>query len=128
MPSRLQDKTSTFKGPMDVLKQVIRKHGLLGLYAGMESTFWRYVDPNYQLDNFISCRFRHVYWNGGYFGCIHEVKTLLPKPDVRAVLFFRTRSKFYHFCIEPTSATHEQLRVWCYRWFCRYRVEYTVSH
>jgi len=61
---KLQDKTSTFKGPMDVLKQIIRKHGLLGLYAGMESTFWR-----------------HVYWNGGYFGCIHQVKTLLPKPD-----------------------------------------------
>jgi len=61
---KLQDKTSTFKGPMDVLKQIIRKHGLLGLYAGMESTFWR-----------------HVYWNGGYFGCIHQVKTLLRKPD-----------------------------------------------
>jgi len=61
---KLQDKTSTFKGPMDVLKQIIRKHGLFGLYAGMESTFWR-----------------HVYWNGGYFGCIHQVKTLLPKPD-----------------------------------------------
>jgi len=61
---KLQDKTSTFKGPMDVLKQVIRKDGLLGLYAGMESTFWR-----------------QVYWNGGYFGCIHQVKTLLPKPD-----------------------------------------------
>ena len=41
--SRLQDKTSTFKGPMDVLKQVIRKEGPLGLYAGMESTFWRYI-------------------------------------------------------------------------------------
>jgi len=61
---KLQDKTSTFKGPMDVLKQIVRKEGLLGLYAGMESTFWR-----------------HVYWNGGYFGCIHQVKVLLPKPD-----------------------------------------------
>jgi len=61
---KLQDKTSTFKGPMDVVKQVIRKDGLLGLYAGMESTFWR-----------------HVYWNGGYFGCIYQVKALLPKPD-----------------------------------------------
>ncbi|KAJ3512703.1 hypothetical protein NLJ89_g3372 [Agrocybe chaxingu] len=61
---KLQDKTSTYKGPMDVVKQVIRKDGLLGLYAGMESTFWR-----------------HVYWNGGYFGCIHQVKALLPKPE-----------------------------------------------
>ena len=45
MLSRLQDKTSTFKGPMDVLKHVIRKEGPLGLYAGMESTFWRYIIP-----------------------------------------------------------------------------------
>jgi hypothetical protein len=41
--SRLQDKTSTFKGPMDVLKQIVRKEGLLGLYSGMEATFWRYL-------------------------------------------------------------------------------------
>jgi len=40
---RLQDKHSTYKGPMDVVKQVIAKEGLLGLYAGMESTFWRCV-------------------------------------------------------------------------------------
>ncbi|KAF6756260.1 mitochondrial carrier domain-containing protein [Ephemerocybe angulata] len=59
---RLQDKNSTFKGPMDVVKTVIAKEGLLGLYAGMESTFWR-----------------HVYWNGGYFGTIYQVKGLLPK-------------------------------------------------
>lgn len=39
--SRLQDKTSTFAGPMDVVKQVIKKEGVLGLYAGMEATFWR---------------------------------------------------------------------------------------
>ena len=40
---RLQDKTSTFKGPLDVVKHIVRKDGLLGLYAGMESTFWRCV-------------------------------------------------------------------------------------
>lgn len=28
---------------MDVVKQVVKKEGLLGLYVGMESTFWRYV-------------------------------------------------------------------------------------
>ncbi|KAF8153769.1 mitochondrial carrier domain-containing protein [Crassisporium funariophilum] len=61
---KLQDKMSTYKGPMDVVKQVVRKEGLLGLYAGMESTFWR-----------------HVYWNGGYFGCIHQVRALLPKAE-----------------------------------------------
>jgi len=63
---KLQDKTSTYKGPMDVVRQVIAKEGLLGLYAGMESTFWR-----------------HVYWNGGYFGCIYQVKTLLPTPETQ---------------------------------------------
>ena len=62
---RLQDKSSTFAGPMDVLKTIVRKEGVLGLYAGMESTFWR-----------------HVWWNGGYFGSIFQVKSLLPKPTV----------------------------------------------
>ena len=63
---RLQDKSSKFAGPMDVLKTIIRKEGVLGLYAGMESTFWR-----------------HLWWNGGYFGSIFQVKALLPKPTVR---------------------------------------------
>jgi solute carrier family 25 2-oxodicarboxylate transporter 21 len=40
---RLQDKKSTFAGPMDVLRHIVRNDGLLGLYAGMESTFWRYL-------------------------------------------------------------------------------------
>ncbi|KAK0218962.1 mitochondrial carrier domain-containing protein [Armillaria fumosa] len=61
---KLQDKTSTFKGPMDVVSQVIKKEGVLGLYAGMEATFWR-----------------HLYWNGGYFGCIFQVRALLPKAE-----------------------------------------------
>ena len=43
MSPRLQDKSSTYKGPADVIKQIVRKEGLLGLYAGMESTFWRSV-------------------------------------------------------------------------------------
>ncbi|KAJ3571324.1 hypothetical protein NP233_g3824 [Leucocoprinus birnbaumii] len=63
---KLQDKrlASQYNGPMDVVRQVIRKEGLLGLYAGMESTFWR-----------------HLYWNGGYFGTIFTVKKYLPKAD-----------------------------------------------
>ena len=40
---RLQDKNSTYKGPMDVVAQIVRKEGLLGLYAGLEPTFWRYA-------------------------------------------------------------------------------------
>ncbi|CDO69969.1 hypothetical protein BN946_scf184836.g43 [Trametes cinnabarina] len=58
------DKSSTFKGPMDVVSQVVKKEGLLGLYAGMEATMWR-----------------HLWWNGGYFGCIFQVRALLPKPE-----------------------------------------------
>ncbi|KAF8549395.1 mitochondrial carrier, partial [Imleria badia] len=61
---KLQDKTSTFAGPIDVVKQIVRKEGILGLYAGMESTFWR-----------------HFWWNGGYFGCIYQVRSLLPKAE-----------------------------------------------
>ncbi|KAF8687534.1 hypothetical protein AX14_003672 [Amanita brunnescens Koide BX004] len=63
---KLQDKSSTFKGPMDVVTQIVRKEGILGLYAGMESTFWR-----------------HFWWNGGYFGCIFQVRTMLPKADTQ---------------------------------------------
>jgi hypothetical protein len=42
---RLQDKSlaSTYSGPLDVVRQIVRKGGILGLYAGMEATFWRYV-------------------------------------------------------------------------------------
>ncbi|KZV91013.1 mitochondrial carrier [Exidia glandulosa HHB12029] len=61
---RLQDKNSTFKGPMDVVKTIVRDQGALGLYAGMESTFWR-----------------HFWWNGGYFGSIFQVRALLPKAE-----------------------------------------------
>ena len=49
---------------MDVVKKIIAKDGLLGMYAGLESTFWR-----------------HVLWNGGYFGCIFQVRALMPKAE-----------------------------------------------
>lgn len=68
---KLQDKTSTFAGPMDVVKQVIRKEGVLGLYNGMEATFWR-----------------HFWWNGGYFGCIHQVKAMMPKAETPSAQLF----------------------------------------
>jgi solute carrier family 25 2-oxodicarboxylate transporter 21 len=29
---------------LDIVRQVVRKEGIFGLYAGMEATFWRYVD------------------------------------------------------------------------------------
>ncbi|KAK0519668.1 hypothetical protein OC834_007306 [Tilletia horrida] len=61
---RLQDKAQAhlYKGPMDVVSKIVKSDGILGLYAGMESTFWR-----------------HVLWNGGYFGCIFQVRSMLPK-------------------------------------------------
>jgi len=59
---RLQDKASTYKGPVDVVKKIIAADGLLGMYAGLESTMWR-----------------HIMWNGGYFGCIFQVRAMLPK-------------------------------------------------
>ncbi|KAI6039449.1 mitochondrial carrier [Pisolithus marmoratus] len=61
---KLQDKSSTFAGPMDVVRQVVKKEGVLGLYAGMEATFWR-----------------HFWWNGGYFGCIHQVRAMMPQAE-----------------------------------------------
>ncbi|KAL1405012.1 hypothetical protein Q8F55_008635 [Vanrija albida] len=63
---RLQDKSSTYTGPLDVVKKVVAKSGPLGLYQGMESTFWR-----------------HWWWNGGYFGSIHQIKSLLPKAETK---------------------------------------------
>ncbi|SDA02478.1 BZ3501_MvSof-1269-A2-R1_Chr12-3g03622 [Microbotryum saponariae] len=83
---RLQDKNSTYKGPMDVVGQIVRKEGLLGLYAGLEPTFWRYVDPRDSLLLGLTCfasplHFSHVTWNGGYFGCIFQVRALMPKAE-----------------------------------------------
>ncbi|KAK7468453.1 hypothetical protein VKT23_002965 [Stygiomarasmius scandens] len=68
---RLQDKNSTYAGPMDVVKQIVKKEGVLGLYAGMESTFWR-----------------HLWWNGGYFGCIFQVRSMLPKAETQQGVLF----------------------------------------
>ncbi|BGP19918.1 hypothetical protein JCM10213_008607 [Rhodosporidiobolus nylandii] len=68
---RLQDKNSTYKGPMDVVAQIVKKEGLFGLYAGLEPTFWR-----------------HVTWNGGYFGCIFQVRALLPKAQTKSAQLF----------------------------------------
>ncbi|CUS08338.1 unnamed protein product [Tuber aestivum] len=63
---RLQDKKSSYNGPIDVVKKVVASDGLLGLYTGLESTMWR-----------------HVLWNAGYFGVIFQVKKLLPKSETK---------------------------------------------
>lgn len=63
---RLQDKASAgkYNGMLDVVAKTVRNEGLLAMYQGLESTLWR-----------------HILWNAGYFGCIFQVRQLLPKAD-----------------------------------------------
>jgi solute carrier family 25 (mitochondrial 2-oxodicarboxylate transporter), member 21 len=65
---RLQDKASAgkYKGMIDVVAQTVRNEGILALYNGLESTMWR-----------------HILWNAGYFGCIFQVRELLPKAETK---------------------------------------------
>ncbi|KAI1205510.1 mitochondrial 2-oxodicarboxylate carrier 1 [Annulohypoxylon truncatum] len=63
---RLQDKASAgkYNGMIDVVAKTIKNEGILAMYNGLESTMWR-----------------HILWNAGYFGCIFQVKELLPKAE-----------------------------------------------
>ncbi|CAJ2505098.1 Uu.00g124920.m01.CDS01 [Anthostomella pinea] len=65
---RLQDKASAgkYNGMMDVIGKTIKNEGILAMYNGLESTMWR-----------------HVLWNAGYFGCIFQVRELLPKASTK---------------------------------------------
>lgn len=60
---RLQDRAQAAKynGALDVVRKVVAEEGVLALYQGLESTVWR-----------------HAWWNSGYFGCIYQVRALLP--------------------------------------------------
>ena len=58
---RLQDKKSTYTGPLDVVKKMVANEGLFSLYNGLEATLWR-----------------HIVWNAGYFGVISKVRSMLP--------------------------------------------------
>lgn len=62
---RLQDRASAgkYNGIMDCVLKTVKNEGPLALYNGLESTMWR-----------------HILWNAGYFGCIFQVKALMPKP------------------------------------------------
>lgn len=46
---------------IDCVTKIIKNEGPLTLYQGLESTMWR-----------------HILWNSGYFGCIFQVRALLP--------------------------------------------------
>lgn len=61
---RLQDKASAgrYNGMLDVVAKTVKQEGILAMYNGLESTLWR-----------------HILWNAGYFGCIFQVRQLLPK-------------------------------------------------
>jgi len=63
---RLQDKASAgkYNGILDCVTKTIKAEGPLALYNGLESTMWR-----------------HILWNAGYFGCIFQVKALMPAVD-----------------------------------------------
>lgn len=65
---RLQDKAQSHKysGMIDCVRKVVTQEGPLTLYQGLESTVWR-----------------HVLWNAGYFGCIFQVRALLPKAETK---------------------------------------------
>ncbi|XWW98563.1 hypothetical protein V2A60_006563 [Cordyceps javanica] len=66
---RLQDKASAgkYKGMVDCVVKTVRNEGVLTMYQGLESTMWR-----------------HILWNAGYFGCIFQVRQMLPKADTKS--------------------------------------------
>ena len=61
---RLQDRASAGKytGMIDCVVKTVKAEGPLALYNGLESTLWR-----------------HILWNAGYFGCIFQVRALIPQ-------------------------------------------------
>lgn len=63
---RLQDRASAgkYNGMIDTFFKIVRNEGLLAMYNGLESTMWR-----------------HILWNAGYFGCIFQVRGLIPKAE-----------------------------------------------
>lgn len=65
---RLQDKASAgkYNGMIDCVVKTVRNEGILAMYQGLESTMWR-----------------HILWNAGYFGCIFQVRQMLPKADTK---------------------------------------------
>ncbi|KAK5995063.1 Mitochondrial 2-oxodicarboxylate carrier 2 [Cladobotryum mycophilum] len=66
---RLQDKASAgkYNGMVDCVIKTVKNEGPLTLYQGLESTMWR-----------------HVLWNAGYFGCIFQVRQMLPKAETKS--------------------------------------------
>ncbi len=61
---RLQDRASAgkYSGMIDCVAKTVKAEGPFALYNGLESTLWR-----------------HILWNAGYFGCIFQVRALIPQ-------------------------------------------------
>ncbi|CCH44245.1 putative mitochondrial 2-oxodicarboxylate carrier [Wickerhamomyces ciferrii] len=59
---RVQDVSSKYNSAADAFFKTIKHEGPLALYNGLEATLWR-----------------HIVWNAGYFGIIHQIRTLLPE-------------------------------------------------
>ncbi|SCV05776.1 LANO_0H14928g1_1 [Lachancea nothofagi CBS 11611] len=64
---RLQDASSSFNGPIEVVRKIIAQEGVMAMYNGLESTLWR-----------------HGVWNAGYFGVIFQVRSLLPQAQTKS--------------------------------------------
>lgn len=61
---RLQDINSIYETPFQCFRSIVKQNGIFAIYTGLEATIWR-----------------NSVWNSGYFGLMHLVKTMLPKPD-----------------------------------------------
>ncbi|KAH3673637.1 hypothetical protein WICMUC_003540 [Wickerhamomyces mucosus] len=61
---RVQDRNSPYKSVPDAFFKTVRNEGVLALYNGLEATLWR-----------------HIVWNAGYFGIIHQIRALLPEAE-----------------------------------------------
>ncbi|KAJ3414585.1 hypothetical protein HDV05_006324 [Chytridiales sp. JEL 0842] len=65
---RLQDKRNAgrYTGTADAFAKIWAQEGFFGFWKGLESTLYR-----------------HIFWNAGYFGVIHAVRSRLPKAETK---------------------------------------------
>lgn len=114
---RLQDKASTYTSPSDVIKKTIAKDGPLGLYNGMEATFWRHVSWSklswraMRRDSLICMRRRWLLWyNLHHQGLASQGRGQCYGLPLRQCLTL---------CTVQVRRAVQQLCVWCHRWCCR---------
>eukprot|EP00834_Sanchytrium_tribonematis_P007092 NODE_593_length_5604_cov_0.739691.p2 type:complete len:290 gc:universal NODE_593_length_5604_cov_0.739691:1239-2108(+) len=69
---RLQDKNTIYKNTQECIKAIYKTEGPLAFFNGLEATLWR-----------------HATWNGGYFGVIHSIKSILPEAETKEGDLFR---------------------------------------